>query len=171
MRDGYAVIPNVLSDDAISDALKRLEMVEQARPEVMSAGALFAIRNVFTVVPDLLGIIWNERLGSLVRAHVGKHAFVTRSTFFDKPPLSNWAVAPHQDISISVDRKAAVDGFSGWTTKHGLTGVVPPVHFLERTLTIRLHFDGPTERTVRSTWSPDRIRAGYAVLSRPWTAQ
>jgi len=42
-----------------------------------------------------------------------------KSIYFDKPPASNWFVSWHQDLTISVDTKADIDGFTHWTVKQG----------------------------------------------------
>ncbi|MBS1582046.1 MAG: phytanoyl-CoA dioxygenase family protein [Bacteroidetes bacterium] len=139
--DGYAIVPGVLGLDAIGAALDILRTIDRSRPEVMAGNALFAIRNVLSLAPGLLRTIWTDRLSSLVREHLGDNAFITKSIYFDKPSGSNWAVASHQDISISIDRAADVPGFSGWTNKRGIIGAIPPLHILESALTIRLHLD------------------------------
>ncbi|MBK6777691.1 MAG: phytanoyl-CoA dioxygenase family protein [Flavobacteriales bacterium] len=78
---------------------------------------------------------------SIVHACIGDAAFITKSIWFEKPQGGNWFVGWHQDISISVTKRVDTPGYSRWTAKHGIVGVVPPLTVLERTLTIRIHLD------------------------------
>jgi ectoine hydroxylase-related dioxygenase (phytanoyl-CoA dioxygenase family) len=51
----------------------------------------------------------------------------------------------HQDIVINVVEKIETDGFSGWTKKFGVYGVVPPDEYLKSTITVRIHLDDTDE--------------------------
>lgn len=64
-----------------------------------------------------------------------------RAVLFDKTPARNWAVAWHQDRTIAVRRRIAVEGFGPWSTKAGLVHVEPPFGLLEEMVTIRIHLD------------------------------
>jgi ectoine hydroxylase-related dioxygenase (phytanoyl-CoA dioxygenase family) len=107
----------------------------------MRSNETYAIRQVMRYAPSLSDLVWNEAMKSVVHQLVGKGAFVSKSIWFDKPAGGNWFVGYHQDISINVVKKMEVPGFSRWTSKHGLTGVVPPVEILQNTLTLRIHLD------------------------------
>ena len=47
----------------------------------------------------------------------GGNYFAVKSIYFDKPESSNWFVAYHQDLTISVDQKMELNGFGPWTVK------------------------------------------------------
>ena len=66
---------------------------------------------------------------------------MVKSIYFDKPGASNWFVAYHQDLMISVDQKAAVPGFGPWSVKGNQYAVQPPLPILESNFTIRIHLD------------------------------
>jgi len=68
-----------------------------------------------------------------------------KSIYFDKPKGSNWFVAYHQDLTISVDKKIDVPGFGPWSAKPGYFAVQPPLAILERNFTIRIHLDDTDE--------------------------
>jgi ectoine hydroxylase-related dioxygenase (phytanoyl-CoA dioxygenase family) len=66
---------------------------------------------------------------------------VVKSIYFDKPEQSNWFVAWHQDLTISVDKKVDLPGYTSWTSKHKQFAVQPPLEILEDNFTIRIHLD------------------------------
>lgn len=141
MDDGFLIVPNVLDEERREKALALIASLDLSHDAVMASKDLFAIRAVCGILPELLPVVWTTTLRDLVSRHCGDHAFLTKSIYFDKPASSNWFVAYHQDISISVERRYEVEGFSGWTSKRGVIGAIPPIDFLERTLTVRIHFD------------------------------
>lgn len=186
MDDGFLVLSNVLDQERCAHALQVITSLDVSHSAVMANKDLFAIRGVCSILPELLPIVWTPSLRALVSRYCGDHTFLTKSIYFDKPASSNWFVALHQDISISVKRRHEIDGFSGWPSKRGVIGVIPPPNFLQRTLTVRIHFDdtdgsngalrvipkshlqgirkGRTDVTEEVTCSVD---AGGAMLMRP----
>ena len=75
----------------------------------------------------------------------GKDYFITKSIYFDKPEKSNWFVAYHQDLTISVDKKVEIENFENWTVKQNQFAVQPPKEILEQNFTIRIHIDKTTK--------------------------
>jgi len=163
-----------------------VDSLDPSNKQVIASNDLFAVRNVCGVVPDLLPLVFTPVLRDLVLEHCGNEAFLTKSIYFDKPASSNWFVAYHQDISISVESRQEVDGFTGWTAKRGVIGVIPPPEFLESTLTVRIHFDDTdgtngalrvlprshrhgilNTTTDHSTEMICSVKAGAAMLMRP----
>jgi ectoine hydroxylase-related dioxygenase (phytanoyl-CoA dioxygenase family) len=98
------------------------------------------------VVPDLKQVLFNSNLCTLVKEGFGKDYFLTKAIYFDKPPRSNWYVTWHQDIPVNVKGKVETEGFRGWTTKAGLTSVIPPVDYLHSCYTVRIHLDDTDEK-------------------------
>jgi len=140
-RDGFVVLPSVLSEDEVCALVDAVTAATPSEHGVMRSLDRYAIRRVMQEVPVLNQLIWNARLTGIVHELLGRNAFVTKSIWFEKPPGGNWFVGWHQDISISVSHRAEVQGYSRWTAKHGMIGVVPPVPILERTLTVRIHLN------------------------------
>jgi ectoine hydroxylase-related dioxygenase (phytanoyl-CoA dioxygenase family) len=66
---------------------------------------------------------------------------LVKAIYFDKPALSNWLVAWHQDLMINVDGRTEQPGFGPWTSKPEGASVQPPVAVLENMCTIRIHLD------------------------------
>ncbi|MFD1256587.1 phytanoyl-CoA dioxygenase family protein [Mucilaginibacter terrae] len=76
---------------------------------------------------------------------LGNKYFVVKSIYFDKPEKSNWFVAYHQDLTVSVDRKIDLPGFGPWTVKQNQFAVQPPINILQNNFTIRIHLDDTNE--------------------------
>lgn len=78
---------------------------------------------------------------SIAKSILGSATRAVRATLFDKTPERNWALGWHQDRTIAVQHKLATSGYGDWTTKSGITHVVPPFEILENMLTLRIHLD------------------------------
>lgn len=104
----------------------------------------YAIRNLLGEIPGLKNLVLNSNLVKILHA-LDPNLFLTKAIFFDKTQESNWYVTWHQDIVINVAGKIETDGFSGWTKKSGVHGVVPPDDYLKSTITVRVHLDDTDE--------------------------
>ncbi len=92
-------------------------------------------------VPQTAGLIFNDRIRNVICKMFGYDYFIVKSIYFDKPPQSNWFVAMHQDLTISVDKKQHLPGFTNWTIKQNSFGVRPPLDYLDSIFTVRIHLD------------------------------
>lgn len=106
---------------------------------------LFAIRQFFKEIPGAADIIFNSSLNKIIAEILGAGSFVVKSIYFEKPEGSNWFVAYHQDLTISVNKKIEVEGFGPWTIKQNQFAVQPPLFILENNFTIRIHLDDTDE--------------------------
>lgn len=106
---------------------------------------VFAIRQFLKEIPETIPLIFNQKLRKILMDHGGTDYFPVKSIYFDKPAGSNWFVAYHQDLTISVNQKTDLEGYSSWTVKQGQFAVQPPVALLENILTMRIHLDDTDE--------------------------
>lgn len=143
--DGFTIIEDVYSDDEIKVLLGIIDSVDSSNPTFRKSNDLFAIRQFLKEVPGIKPLIFTDKLYTLIRDLFGDGYFVVKSIYFDKPEQSNWFVAYHQDLTISVDTKAELPGYSSWTNKHNQFAVQPPVDILENNFTIRIHLDDTDE--------------------------
>lgn len=143
--DGFAVVNEVYNDTEIENLLQIIASIDTSKPTFRKTNDLFAIRQFLKEVPETLTTIFNERLISLTNTIFGENYFVVKSIYFDKPEDSNWFVAYHQDLTISVDKKLDLEGFGPWTVKHQQFAVQPPLSILEDNFTIRIHLDDTDE--------------------------
>ncbi|XZF14527.1 phytanoyl-CoA dioxygenase family protein [Chitinophagaceae bacterium MMS25-I14] len=144
-QDGFAVINDVYTKEETNDILQIISQVNTSGPAFRKTDELFAIRRFLKAAPEAAAVIFSPKLTALIEDIFGKGYFVVKSIYFDKPPQSNWFVASHQDLTISVNKKLPVEGFGLWTVKQDQYAVQPPVDILEDIFTIRIHLDDTNE--------------------------
>ncbi len=125
--------------------LKIISNTDSSNPSFRKSKDLFAIRQFFKEVPEALHITFSKKLTALISEIFGDKFFIVKSIYFDKPKASNWFVSWHQDLTISVNKKIELDGFSFWTTKQNQFAVQPPVNILQDNFTMRIHLDDTDE--------------------------
>lgn len=138
---GYSLLSDLYSPKEIDEILNCIENAEQNGNSFLKTKDLFAIRQLLKNVPQLSQLLFNKKLIILLSELSESDYFLTKAIYFDKPSESNWFVAYHQDLSISVDKKAELKNYLNWTVKKGQIGVQPPIQILEDTITIRIHLD------------------------------
>ncbi len=144
-EQGYAVIPNIFSAIEIENIKQVIEQSDKSKETFRKSADLFAIRQFLKELPDAANHILNDCLINTIRKIFGQDYFITKSIYFDKPGASNWYVAYHQDLTISVDNKIETEGFGPWTNKQNQFAVQPPLAFLENNFTVRIHLDETNE--------------------------
>ena len=146
--EGFAIIDNVYSENEIEKIISEIEKVtanETENSTFRKSQDLFAIRQFYKEIPETLNLIFNQNLREIIKLNFGENYFITKSIYFDKPEKSNWFVAYHQDLTISVNKKVEIQNFENWTTKQNQFAVQPPKEILEQNFTIRIHIDKTTK--------------------------
>lgn len=142
---GFAVINDVFPPAAVDALIACIEDADTVKDTFRRTKDLFAIRQFLKEVPATLPLIFIPALKELIQNMFGSNYQIVKSIYFDKPGGSNWFVSYHQDLTISVKEKAAVEGFGPWTVKQEQYAVQPPLPILERNFTIRIHLDDTDE--------------------------
>ncbi len=140
-KNGYSILTNLYSDNEINQILNCIDNAEQNKNSFLKTKDLFAIRQLIKNIPELTDLLFNKKLAKLISELSDFEYFLTKGIYFDKPSTSNWFVAYHQDLSISVNKKANVENYINWTSKKDQYGVQPPIKILQDTITIRVHLD------------------------------
>lgn len=140
-EEGFTVINGIYSDAEVNTIVKVIETVDTSGATFRKSADLFAIRQFLKEVPDTLPLLLNDKLKEVIASIFGSDYFIVKSIYFDKPGTSNWFVAYHQDLTISVDRKTELLGYGPWTVKQNQFAVQPPLAILENIYTIRIHLD------------------------------
>jgi ectoine hydroxylase-related dioxygenase (phytanoyl-CoA dioxygenase family) len=146
--EGFTIINKVYNENEIEKLISVIEKITENKSDnstFRKSEDLFAIRQFLIEVPETLEFILNENLKEIIKTNFGTDYFITKSIYFDKPELSNWFVAYHQDLTISVNTKIELDNFENWTTKQNQFAVQPPKNILEKNFTIRIHLDKTTK--------------------------
>lgn len=140
-EQGYTVMDNIFSTSEIENIKQIIEQSDKSKETFRKTADLFAIRQFLKELPDAVNYVLNVCLINTIREIFGKDYFITKSIYFDKPGASNWYVAYHQDLTISVANKIDTEGFGPWTVKQNQFAVQPPLSFLENNFTVRIHLD------------------------------
>lgn len=146
--EGFTIINSVYKENEIEKLISLIENATDDKTEnstFRKSQDLFAIRQFHKEIPETLDFIFNQNLKNVIESNFGKGYFITKSIYFDKPEKSNWFVAYHQDLTISVDRKIETENFENWTLKQNQFAVQPPTEILDDNFTIRIHIDKTTK--------------------------
>ena len=163
--EGYAVIDNIFLENEVKSLIEIIENATQNSDNFRKSENLFAIRNLLQEVPDLNKVLWNQSLKSLIKSLFGEKYFNVKAIYFDKPANSNWIVAWHQDLTISVEGKREIEGFTNWSLKQGLQAVQPPKEISENIYTVRIHLDDCDETNGALKISPKSHLHGVLQVS------
>jgi len=144
-HNGFTVIEDIYTGAEVNAIIDVIESVDRSGPLFRQTDDVFAIRQFLKAVPDAFPLIFNDRLRNVISNIFGDDYFAVKSIYFDKPGSSNWFVAWHQDLTISVDNKVDIAGYGPWTVKHNQFGVQPPIDILQDNFTIRIHLDDTDE--------------------------
>lgn len=144
-ENGFTVIDKIFSDEEIEKISEVIQNIDTSKETFRKSEDLFAIRQFLKEIPEVKDLIFNDKIKTIIKEIFGEKYFVVKSIYFDKPEKSNWYVAYHQDLTISVDKKLEIEDFGPWTTKQNQFAVQPPLNILENIFTIRIHLDDTDE--------------------------
>lgn len=171
-ENGFTVIGNIFSDDEIQRISEAIQNIDTSKETFRKSEDLFAIRQFLKEIPDIHDLIFNENMKTVIHTIFGHNYFVVKSIYFDKPEKSNWYVAYHQDLTISVDKKLELENFGPWTTKQNQFAVQPPLDILENIYTIRIHLDDTDENNGALKVVPGSHAEGsYRPETIDWTIE
>jgi hypothetical protein len=145
INNGFILIDEVFSIKEVDALINLIDNTDQSDIVFRKTDDLFAIRRFLKEVPGINPLVFTDKLKSIIDRLFGNDYFVVKSIYFDKPEKSNWFVAWHQDLTISVDKKVELPGYGPWTIKPNQYAVQPPVEILEDNFTVRIHLDDTDE--------------------------
>ncbi|WP_107830806.1 phytanoyl-CoA dioxygenase family protein [Mucilaginibacter yixingensis] len=170
---GYEVISGVFTFKEVQLMIAKLqEFSRQDNPLFRRSEDLFAIRQFLKQFPELLPVVFNDRLKRVIHDRFSDEYFIVKSIYFDKPGASNWFVAYHQDLTISVDKKSNLPGYGPWTVKHEQFAVQPPLAILQDNFTVRIHLDDTDEQNGALKVIPgSHLKGIYRPETIDWTTE
>jgi ectoine hydroxylase-related dioxygenase (phytanoyl-CoA dioxygenase family) len=145
-KNGYTVIDDVFTPNEVAAIIDAIRSADKFKITFRQSEDIFAIRQFLKELPEIESVIFNDKLKQLLVILFGSNYFVSKSIYFDKPQKSNWFVAWHQDLTISVKEKAEVAGYGPWTVKQAQFAVQPPLHILKDNFTVRIHLDDTDDK-------------------------
>lgn len=138
---GFDVVHNLIDEQTVEYLNFELSKLDLGETVKQRGSVAFGIRNLLNAAPVIKDFSNSDSVRNLVESMLGKRAQVVRAIYFDKTPEANWKVPFHQDLTISVQERKDVEGFSSWTTKANIPHVQPPTSVLEKILALRVHLD------------------------------
>lgn len=144
-ENGFTTVDNIYTNQEVEQILLTIDQADKTSETFRKSNDLFAIRQFLKEVPEATKLVFNDNLKKVIKQLFGDNYFVVKSIYFDKPETSNWYVSYHQDLTISVDKKAELENFGPWTTKQNQFAVQPPIDILENIYTVRVHLDDTNE--------------------------
>jgi len=171
-NQGFAIVDTIFTDAEIEAMLQFISKADTSNTTFRKTAALFAIRQFLKELPATAPLIFNKKLTTLITSIFGDDFFVVKSIYFDKPETSNWFVSYHQDLTISVNKKIALEGFGPWATKQNQFSVQPPLQILENNFTIRIHLDDTGENNGALKVIPgSHLKKVYRPETIDWTIE
>ena len=138
--DGFVLVPQLADEKQIEDLVSALVAAHHEIGARRNSSGVYAMRNLLQI-EAVRNWARSENLRPFLAPVLGDNYFATRGILFDKTPNANWKVGWHQDLSIAVKNRVAIENFGPWSEKAGIIHVQPPREILENMLTLRLNLD------------------------------
>ena len=135
-RDGYAIIPDVLTSEEIQTLAVSLEHANLPRSRA-------GIRHLLSH-PEIAQVANDPRMLDIAQQVLGESAFPFKATLFDKSPDANWLIVWHQDTALPLRETHETAGWGPWSVKDGITYAHAPASALKKVVALRLHLDDST---------------------------
>lgn len=136
-RQGFAILPPIISEADCDRLVSAIGVVDQA---IAGSRRLLGVEPFAHVAESI-------RCHPIISQFLAAQSQAVQCTLFSKGPMANWSVTPHQDLSIPVQERVEVPGWSGWSVKEGMIFVQPPVRVLEQLVAVRLQLDAHSSET------------------------
>ena len=171
-NSGFTVLNNIYTKQETEDIAAIINTTNITGDTFRKSKDLFAIRQFLKEIPYVQSLVFNDNLKTIISTLFGKDYFSIKSIYFDKPGNSNWFVAYHQDLTISVDKKTEIENFGPWTVKQNLFAVQPPIEILENIFTIRIHLDDTDENNGALKVIPEsHLKKIYRPETIDWSSE
>jgi len=138
-NDGFEILSdfvstknlNVIIEDVVSSDIKKQKG---------------GIRNAEKKYQSIKNLVSSEKLFNRARNYLLNEPKVVRVIFFDKTIENNWLVTWHQDRTVAVTERFALEGWGSWSVKDSTHHVQPPLEVLNNMVTFRIHLDAANEK-------------------------
>lgn len=134
LSQGFRLLDDFLSHEEMTQCHENL-------PEISKDKKSGGIRGIEKKSPAIRALISSEKMLSTVSDILKSKPRFVRAILFNKTVENNWMVAWHQDKTVAVSKKFALEGWGPWSIKDGSHHVQPPISVLEKMVTCRIHLD------------------------------
>jgi len=136
-QEGFAILPPVVSVAACDNLIlicKTAPLSGAGSRTLLALDTIASLGRALAATPSIAALL-------------PPGARAVQCTLFSKSNAANWSVTPHQDLSIPVQERRELVGWSGWSLKEGTWFVQPPVALLEQMVAVRLQLDDNAAET------------------------
>ena len=128
-RDGWARLPQRLSEAALDDLVTRIPLLATPSRRPVPLAPLAAWLDATPLPATMRGLI-------------GASACPVRALLMAKGEGQTWGIDWHRDTTFAVAEPHAVPGFDGWVDKGPFYQVQAPRELVAQVRTLRIHLDG-----------------------------
>lgn len=139
--EGYSLRKGVLNGTQLDNILASIEDAKASAGIRKRGAGVFAMRHLLKEVSEVRELAESATILNMVKDILGPEAFPVRAVLLDNDPDASWYMNWHQDLHIGVKKRIESPGFGTWSVKNGILHVQPPVEYLSRMLTVRIHLD------------------------------
>ncbi|PUA30241.1 MAG: hypothetical protein B0W54_06940 [Cellvibrio sp. 79] len=133
LTQGFELIENIILPNDMDDIHQEIDQLQE--PD--SAG----IRHADTKLSTLQQLAKSSLVLQLVEYYMQDNPQLMRCILFNKTAEQNWLVSWHQDKTLCMPRKFEHPDWGPWSIKDGLDHTQPPLHILNKMVTLRFHLD------------------------------
>lgn len=167
-RLGFVVLAGVLDESDILRLRSDLSNLSFVDP---GSDRTYGVRNLLNRSKSVREFSQSRKVLDIVGKFLGPGARAVRGIYFDKTSAANWKVPWHQDLTIAVNDRFEVKGYSPWTRKAGVWHVQPETEVMRNVLTLRFHLDDTDEtngalKLLPGTHMTGRLDAGQIKALR-----
>lgn len=141
-KQGFVILTRVLDD---RDFLRLRNELSSLTVADSGGSRPYGVRNLLNRSKHIRKFSQSRKVMNIVNKFLRPGARVVRGIYFDKTSEANWKVPWHQDLTIAVNDRLKVAGFSPWTRKAGVWHVQPDIRVMRNILTLRFHLDNADE--------------------------
>lgn len=138
-KDGVEIRRALISSDIIESVKEDIDLENDKLKK-------YGVRNLEKKFQSISKLVEDETILSIARKLLNNQVSLVRAIFFDKTPDKNWFVTWHQDKTVTLNKKIALDGWGPWSIKDEVHHVQPPISVLNSMVTFRLHIDPSDEK-------------------------
>lgn len=169
---GFTTLNDIYSEIEIDNILGAIKSADTSNATFRKSDDLFAIRQFLKEIPEINKLVFTDKFKTTIKNLLGDNFFIVKSIYFDKPEKSNWFVSYHQDLTISVDKKADIGNYGPWTVKQNQFAVQPPLDILNSIYTIRIHLDNTDENNgALKVIQGSHLKGVYRPETIDWTKE
>lgn len=121
---------------------------------------------LFNHVPAIKSVLFNAKLKDVLSTARLDSTQLVNAIFYLKSPQTSFYTNPHQNITITVKERQQAAGFSGWSTREGITDVMAPLSILQNMFSIRIYLEDSNKQNGSLQFIPGSHKKILSIQER-----